>query len=214
MGKQYKEFLILPARKEDIEQGYIWIKNSEIEIRTLVKINNIESKKTIYCEALNADVYYLNGIKNKKIDEDNRPDTSIIFMNAWYRNQLKIIEHKRYFLLIEPIKKWPFTWFALYKYYCLHPNSAYRFATTISIVSLVVGLIGLLTGVFSTCSNNSYIQVNKDVFIQDTCAIKDIKKQLTIISNTNDSLNIENQKQLEEIKQLLKNNPIKNDKTE
>jgi hypothetical protein len=58
---------VFAALAEDISKGMVWVPESVVEKRTVVKIKNISSNKVVFCEALQAGDNYI-----KRYSQDGR----------------------------------------------------------------------------------------------------------------------------------------------
>ena len=50
---------IFASLREDAQQGWVWLQNSNFPARSIVKITNPKNKKSIYCESLQIDNNFL-----------------------------------------------------------------------------------------------------------------------------------------------------------
>lgn len=138
---------VFAATAEDIHQGWVWLHLPGIEPRSIIKITNIEKDKSVYCEALQIDKNYLNhynvkcgNVKRFKIDDQNRT----IVINNWYRKKLEIDDTQCNVELeiAESMIKWHGKIMACFH----HPQIIIRQSAWLSVISLILGILGFITG--------------------------------------------------------------------
>ena len=47
--------ILYVALREDVQHGWVWLDDSSLRMRSIIKIKNTENGKSIYCEALQID---------------------------------------------------------------------------------------------------------------------------------------------------------------
>jgi hypothetical protein len=136
---------IFAALNNDINEGFVWLKWTELRPRSIVKICNPQMAKVVYCEALQLEDNFLkryNEVRRFKIDEPN----SSIVMGGWYRTALGDLQTQRdYPLRIEPAHHW----LGKLRACTDHPQVVVRVAASLGLLSLLLGVIGALLGVAS-----------------------------------------------------------------
>ena len=88
------EYRVLAAIRDDLNQGWVWVTNSDLDSRSVVKITNKKNGKSVYCECLEIDDNYLliyNNPPRQTID-DKVPTMTI---SSWYRRKLGNIKTKQ-----------------------------------------------------------------------------------------------------------------------
>lgn len=58
------EYRVLAAIRDDLNQGWVWVTNSGLDSRSVVKITNKKNGKSVYCECLEIDDNYLLNYNN------------------------------------------------------------------------------------------------------------------------------------------------------
>ncbi len=130
-----QKYYIYPARLEEVHEGLIWIKDSNIRSRTVVKIFNPSTRREIYCKALPVDA--TDGIYFEK----TRKRQLAIFMNGWYRKSLgRIEEHHSYELTVSSSMSIYFRAKAALD----HPQAIVRISITFAIWSILLTTLGVL----------------------------------------------------------------------
>ena len=135
------EYKVRASLREDMNQGWVWITNTNFSPRSIIKIKNKTNGKSIYCESLKIDSNYIfsynNNIRTFKINEyDN-----ILTINSWYRKKLGDIKtNSDYSLEIHPSDNYFGKIMACYD----HPQIIVRISIWLSIISLFLGCLGFL----------------------------------------------------------------------
>lgn len=132
---------VFACLSEDINNGWMWIPETIVRQRTVVKIKNLNSGKTTYSESLPLGHNFLKRYNTKNrtivIDEAN----SAIVLSEWYRKKLAI---KNTQTTIEfKISTSENPWGHLLA--CLnHPQIVVRLATELGILGVALGIIGMV----------------------------------------------------------------------
>lgn len=133
---------IFKARNFDLHQGWVWLKDDSISFRSIVKIYNPSTRKSIYCEALQLDRNYLDSYKKSTGREIVEPYDSLV-ISAWYRYKLGGLNAQENYSLtiIECNSLWS-------KFMaCLdHPQAIVRVSSWLGLIGVVLGSIGLFLG--------------------------------------------------------------------
>lgn len=132
----YKVFASL---REDLNEGWVWLKKSNVPPRSIICIKNKTNNKKIYCEALQIDDNYLKIYNNspRKIICD--PDNAIV-INGWYRRLLgNIITKQDHELLIVEAN---YFWGKM-RAAQQHPQLVVRLAIWMAILSIILGVFSL-----------------------------------------------------------------------
>lgn len=143
-----KKFKILAALKEDINSPSIWVKDNDIATRTLAKVSNIQESKSVWVELQIIDGNFLKHY-NSSSQRLNINDENCLVVNQWYRNKLGIRSKEKFDLSIEPNSS-PIAFpFRQMQAALNHPDSSIRICADLAIVSVVLGVFGLLLGAIS-----------------------------------------------------------------
>lgn len=81
---------VFSALSEDIHNGWVWLLESIINSRTIIKLLNPNNKKSIYCEAPPIGKNFIQRYNNSKDTTDIKDPESCLVINEWYREKLKI----------------------------------------------------------------------------------------------------------------------------
>lgn len=130
---------IYAALSEDINNGWVWLPESIVAARNVVKISNPSSRKKIYCEALSIGPNFKKRYDQKAGCQIEDPSCAII-INEWYRHKLGIFETQA----IEDLDISTFDnilgkiWASLD-----HPQNVVRLASLLGILSAFLGIVGI-----------------------------------------------------------------------
>lgn len=137
MGEVMKVFAALAC---DSQQGWIWLKDATIPPRSVVKITNLKTKKTIYCEALQIDNNFLKEYNQAPRLNINNPSETIV-INHWYRASLGGLATQEDAKLKIQICN---SWYGKIKACTDHPQAVVRVAVWLGVIGILLGLIGLI----------------------------------------------------------------------
>lgn len=130
---------------DDAQQGWVWLQDSSLSARSIVKITNPDNGKAVYCEALQIDNNFLSTYnQSPRISIDN-PQSSIV-IGGWYRAALGGLSTQMDVpLTIKPCN----TWWGHFKACTDHPQTVVRVAAWLGLISVVLGFLGMLLGAAS-----------------------------------------------------------------
>ena len=139
------EYTIYAALAEEDNEGWIWIQEPYLPTRTLVKVKNSSTGKTIFCSARHID----DNFRKKYNDRDgtiNIEDASkALVISEWYRDALGGLDTSRRgsgVSLTVTEAKLP-GWRDL-RAACHHPDIVARVGTRLGILGGLLGLVALL----------------------------------------------------------------------
>jgi len=75
---------------EDINNGWVWVPETIINQRNVIKLTNVDTGKSIYCEALQIGDNFLARYNDGKRTFPIQNNDNSIVINEWYRKKLKI----------------------------------------------------------------------------------------------------------------------------
>lgn len=137
---------IYAAMNDDISEGHVWIEKDGLPSRGIIKITNPENNRNAYCEALQFDRNFLNEYNKSPRISIEKPASAIV-MGSWYRNRLGELETQRdYPLKIAKANSW---WGKL-RASMQHPQIVVRVAIYLGIVSVCLGLLGVVLAIIPT----------------------------------------------------------------
>jgi hypothetical protein len=132
---------------EDINNGWVWVPEDIVSERTVVRIKNKDTKKVVYCEALQIGSNYLKRYntndRTHKITEKGRS----VVISEWYRKKLGIsgTQVDVDFEIEVKDNPWGHLRAALH-----NPQIVIRLAMELALLSVVLGAIGIYLGIGST----------------------------------------------------------------
>ena len=138
---------IFRARDEDAHQGWVWLQDASLPPRGIIKITNQNTRKSVYCEALQIDSNFLKAYNQSPRRTITKPKETLV-IGAWYRAGLGGIS---------PQVEAPLTvsacnsWFGQFLACVGHPQVVVRLAAWLGGSGLILGVIGLVLGVASLC---------------------------------------------------------------
>lgn len=137
---------IYAALREDAQQGWVWLQNSNLPARSIIKITSPNNCKSIYCEALQIDENFLDYYNsNPKTIEIKDPQNALV-ISGWYRAALGDIPTKSEVnLCIRPCN----CLWGKFKACTNHPQVVIRVAAWLGAIGLFLGLIGIVLGTLS-----------------------------------------------------------------
>lgn len=132
---------VFASLSEDINNGWVWVPDSIVGERTVVRIKNCQSGNVVYCEALQIGDNYLKRYNTNDCTYRINDKHGAIVMSEWYRKKLRIQETQTE-IEFEVRKKdhlWGHVRASLH-----HPQIVVRLAMKLAILSVVLGAIGIL----------------------------------------------------------------------
>lgn len=149
---------LFAALREDIQQGWVWLKNSNLPARSIIKITNPNNGKHIYCEALQIDKNFLDFYNQPKRITIDEPQNALV-IGGWYRAALGDLSTKSDVnLCIRPCNS---LW-GRFNACVHHPQIIVRVAAWLGLISVALGLLGVVLGVMSLHASGPNIAVERD----------------------------------------------------
>ena len=136
-------YRIYSSLHDEIDAGWVWLGTPILPPRCIVKIRNPNSKKIVFCEALQID----SNFRRKYSESEDRipidEPTSSLVISCWYRKLLGDLPSKsEYELEILPADN---LWGRLRS--CLqHPQVVVRLGIWLAMISAILGVIGVVLG--------------------------------------------------------------------
>jgi hypothetical protein len=130
---------------DHIGEGFVWLQRPSLPPRCVVKITNPESKRSVYCEALQLEENFLQRYNQSPRFTITNPASSIV-MSGWYRARLGGLQTQREYAL-EVVEA--NSWCGKIRSCLHHPQIVVRVAVWLGIVSVALGALGVLLGVIS-----------------------------------------------------------------
>jgi hypothetical protein len=136
---------LFAALREDTQQGWVWLENSSLTMRSIVKIKNTENDKSVYCEALQIDKNFL-----KTYNQEPRhaiTDTkNTLVISGWYRAKLGDLKTQSDASLVITACN---SWWGKFRACTHHPQVIVRVAAWLGLVSVILGLLGVIISLVS-----------------------------------------------------------------
>jgi hypothetical protein len=138
-------FKVFASTVEEAQQGWVWLESSSLPPRSIVKLTNIATGNTLYCEALQIDENFLHHYNKPQRISITSPASSIV-MNGWYRSKLgNLVKQSTAQISIKPANGHCGRFMAC----AHHPQVVVRVAAWLGLISVTLGIIGVLLGVLS-----------------------------------------------------------------
>lgn len=86
------KFRVHTALHEETNNGWIWAWYPQLHARSVVRITNLVTKRSVHCEYREIDKFFLKRFNQSKPDAANQMTTeeNPIVISLWYRNALGI----------------------------------------------------------------------------------------------------------------------------
>jgi len=133
------EYNVLASLRDELNQGWVWVTNSGLESRSVVKITNSRNNRSIFCECLEIEDNYIFAYNNPPRISINK-DEPTITINSWYRKKLGGIETKT---IHELEIRSANGWYGRLRANIGHPQVVVRMAVWLSLISLGLGVLGV-----------------------------------------------------------------------
>lgn len=143
------EYRVLASLREDLNQGWVWVTNTGLDSRSVVRITNKKNGKSVYCESLEIDDNYLFAYNNRPRENIDKTKPTIT-VSSWYRIKLGGINTKTNHELEVRAAN---SWWGKTRANLQHPQVVVRMATWLGIISVGLGVIGIVLGVLGICSS-------------------------------------------------------------
>jgi hypothetical protein len=139
-----KLYTIYPASDAETNEGWVWFRDPDLPSRTIVKIQNVSSGHSVFCESRKIDAYFLENCKETRRFELQNPDDAL-FISGWYRDALGGFDptshsKKTVELNITPTKGW--LWRSL-RAASHHPDIVARLGTRLGVMGVWLGVVAL-----------------------------------------------------------------------
>lgn len=131
---------VFASLSEDINNGWIWLPEGIINERIVIRLKNVNSGKTVYCEAIAMGVNYLARYNENKNTVKIYDYQKAIVMNEWYRKKLSI-PSTQIDIEFDVTKKdnlWGYLRASLH-----HPQIVVRLAMGLAIFSFILSILGI-----------------------------------------------------------------------
>ncbi len=131
------------ALREDSQQGWVWLQNSSLPARSIVKIKNTENRKTIYCETLQIDNNFLKAYNQSPRISITNPQTTLV-INGWYRTKLGGLHSQTDVdLNVTPCN----SSYGMFMACIYHPQTVVRVAAWLGAISVALGVLSVIISI-------------------------------------------------------------------
>jgi len=139
----YKIYVALDTEKKE---GWVWLPFDAGLSADFVAIRNPTNGWKIVCERRTVDENFRD-VYNSTGSTIHLPEGGrFIVMNAWYRQRLGILDTKPDVSLEVSNSR---GWLAMYRASRQHPNPAIRMSISLAVLSIFLGLAGLIEGIIA-----------------------------------------------------------------
>ncbi len=135
-------YKIYASLTDDISSGWVWIGGFEDDHRPIVKLTNRTNGKKVYCEALKIDKNYRKKYKEGNTSPIENEDNTII-ANEWYRRKLGVNSTKNDESILISTEN---HLYGRFRASIQHPQVVVRLATWLGLISILLGVIGVILG--------------------------------------------------------------------
>jgi hypothetical protein len=136
---------LFAALREDTQQGWVWLQDSSLSARHIVKIKNPANGKVVYCEALQIDKNFLDAYNQSPRINIDKPQSALV-INDWYRTMLGgLLTQSEVSLSVKPASNW----WGQFRACIGHPQIIVRVSVWLGSIGLLLGVIGLVLGILS-----------------------------------------------------------------
>ena len=136
---------IFAALREDTQQGWVWLQDANLRPRSIVRIENLDNRMVVYCEALQIDKNFLSAYNKSPRLTITSPREALV-INEWHRSALGCISTQSDVNLnVQPCN----SWWGKFKACTDHPQAAIRVAAWLGLISVALGILGVILGALS-----------------------------------------------------------------
>src|SRR3989338_2338057 len=131
---------LFAALHDDSHQGWVWLQDAQLPARCVVKITNPTNGKSVYCEALQIDINFLDKYNQSPRFTITDPASSLV-ISAWFRAKLGgLSTQSKAPLHIKPSE----CWWGKFKACTDHPQIVVRVAVWLGAIGLFLGIVGVV----------------------------------------------------------------------
>ncbi len=137
--------MIYATQREHVSDGFVWLKESDLPSRCIVRIKNPATRKVVYCEALQIEENFLRGYNKppRRSIGPSEMDRALV-MGRWFRWRLGDLKTKtEYLLQIESCNGW----WGKFRACTHHPQVVVRVAVWLGMVSVALGIVSVVLSV-------------------------------------------------------------------
>ncbi len=142
-------YTVYSSLKEDINSPTVWLMESGLDSRDLIFMKSKKKRKRVWVDAQIVDDNFFRNYNERKTTKKLIKNQRVIIANEWYRQRLGIKKGENVDLDIKQIKFSFMRPFRQMQAALHHPDNAMRISADIAIVSLFLGVLGLILGIIS-----------------------------------------------------------------
>jgi len=144
-----KKYITRVSLAEDINNPFIWFSELPCNSREIVKLINMDSSKSVWCEVVKASDNFIERYNCNERTFNVEKKTPFLVVNQWYRNNLGLVKNEQSNIKISHTStpKLLKQFLASYD----HPDNTVRLAVILAFISITLGIIGLFLGIISLC---------------------------------------------------------------
>ncbi len=135
---------IYAARRDDVNEGFVWLKRPGLPSRSIVRIKNPASGKRVYCEALQIDENFLREYNRPPRLAIHSPESAVV-MSGWFRTRLGNLATQQDYPLDVVVCG---SWWAKLRACMHHPQIVVRVAVWLGVLSVGLGVLGVILSVW------------------------------------------------------------------
>lgn len=140
-------YRVFSALERDIGAPFIWVTDSPVPSRSIAKVKNTQTGQSVYCEILVMDVNFRAAYNGSNKTISIKEQLPAVVANAWYRQKIGTEKNQDATLEISVPRYVPQIARQI-KAAMSHPDNAVRLSADLAVVSVALGLVGLLLGIF------------------------------------------------------------------
>lgn len=143
------KFRVHTALHEETSSGWIWASCPQVRARSIVRITNVNNKRSVHCEYREIDRFFLDRFNRGKPDtaSEMTMEENPIVISLWYRNALGIPGIGRNVDIdLNPEKC---QLLGILRSGSQHPDVITRLATRLGVVSIWLGVTSIVVSLLS-----------------------------------------------------------------
>jgi hypothetical protein len=137
------KFTIYASLHEEIDAGRVWLLHPTLTSRCVVSLHNKSKGKKVFCEALQIEENFTRQYNREQTRHQLKHEGNPLVISAWYRKHLGAIPvQSEQEIEIEPADNH----YGKLRACLQHPQIVVRIGTCLGLISVALGVLGLLLG--------------------------------------------------------------------
>ena len=136
---------IYASLAEDAQQGWIWSNYPAFRHRSVIKITDTKTQRSVYCEILQIDKNFIRRYNKAGTYKIEKPEDAVV-MSEWYRQSLGYYTQET--ISTMNIKPATGSW-GRFRACTDHPQVVVRVAAWLGLISVCLGMVGVILGALS-----------------------------------------------------------------